>query len=59
MKRLILILAILASVVAMCAGCAAMAKGVCDGCGQTEKLSKFGYVYHYCDDCIRFAKLLY
>lgn len=62
MKRMVLILVALIGLVAICTGCSAMAKGVCDGCGQTEKLNTFnghGAVYHYCDDCYRIAKLFY
>lgn len=62
MKRIIVLLVVLASLVMACAGCSALAKGVCDGCGQTETLRTFnnhGSIQHYCDDCYRFAKLLY
>lgn len=36
-------------------------RGMCDGCGQDEKLNEFvqdnGKVYWYCDDCYRIAKI--
>ena len=65
MKRMVVLLVVIASLITVCmvcTGCSAQAKGVCDGCGQLEKISEFndhGSIQHYCDDCSRWAKLLY
>lgn len=58
--RKILILILTATLVTMLfSGCAK--RGVCDECGQKEKLHKFttssGSEYWYCADCYRMAKI--
>ena len=62
MKRIMVLLVVIAGLVMACTVCSAMAKGVCDECGQVEKLYEFndhGSIQHYCEDCYRWAKLLY
>ena len=60
MKRIILALLAVVTMVCLLCGCAHV--GVCEECGQREKLNQFvdedGDIYWYCDDCYRIAKLL-
>ena len=44
------------------AGCSSAKRGVCDSCGQTEKLNRYvdqgsGTVYWLCDTCYNLAKI--
>lgn len=61
--RIVAIIMIVISCIFILAGCSSGKTGVCDGCGQTLRLNKFvdrqGQEFWYCDDCMRFAKLLY
>lgn len=59
MKKIILVLLVMATMICVLCGCAK--KGICDECGQKEVLNKFvdtedGEVYWFCDDCYEMAK---
>ena len=56
------VLAIILAVSMFFAGCGNV--GICDGCGQKASLTKYvsqcdsSEHYHYCDDCLKWAKFL-
>ena len=60
--RLVIIIALVISCVFLVSGCSSAKRGVCDSCGQTEKLNRYvdqgsGTVYWLCDTCYNLAKI--